>query len=180
VIDLGNDDDPAALVAMLKFCYEGAYSCYSPHKSPADHHLAMYRLADLYDMSDLRKEASRRLIASLGPVESAYDTLWIQDDSIGMIQQILGPEADSFADNSIQKDVYKHITVNIKTVYKNALFRNLLADESMFNETFSQKFTDKIGEIITNPHRLCHCCPPTPGSMARSVDWSAPTGGIRW
>jgi hypothetical protein len=170
VIDLGNEDDPDALVAMLKFCYEGIYSRYSYDISSADHHLVMYLLDDLYDISGLRKEASRRFIAALCPVDSGHDSLWITDETIRSIQQILGPDADSFADNSIQQDVYKHVIRFIKLFYKSTYFRGLLADGSMFDESFVSKFNDKIGEIVSDSHHVCHYCyPPSPAS-----------GEIRW
>jgi hypothetical protein len=52
VIDLGKHDDPPAVIAMIGYCYHGTY----PERGdlPAEHHLTMYRLADFYDIPDLR------------------------------------------------------------------------------------------------------------------------------
>jgi hypothetical protein len=44
------------------------------------------------------------------------------DEIVLVIQKVLGPNADSFADNSIQQDVYEHVINNIGVLYKNTLF----------------------------------------------------------
>lgn len=184
MINLDDEDDPNALVAMLRFCYEGTYVYCSSDKSPADDHITMYRLGDLYDISVLRQEASSRFIAFLGPVEPGWDCEpgadgpLITGEIIHSVQQILGPDADSFADNSIQQHVYKHVIKHITLFYKNAHFRDLLANGSMFNESFARKFTDEIGEILSfhYHHRRCHCSyPPSP-----LPDWSTAPMEVRW
>jgi hypothetical protein len=71
------------------------------------------------------------------------------DEIVLVIQKVLGPNADSFADDSIQQDVYEHVINNIGVLYKNTLFQTLLADGVMFNKAFSRQFTQKIGEMIS-------------------------------
>ncbi|KEQ74592.1 hypothetical protein M436DRAFT_44458, partial [Aureobasidium namibiae CBS 147.97] len=181
-IDLGNDDEPAALVAMLKFCYDGVYCirpC-SPDTDIADQHLAMYRLADLYDMPDLRGYACSELLDSLSPFGESWQEIEVTNRIVLVVQKILGPEVDSFADKNIQKIVYMHVIRHVKLFYKNTLFRSLLTDGFMFNELYAQKFTDVIGGMLSHPHRRCSVCypgwPPAPESGA----WDQPVAGIRW
>ncbi|KAG9589142.1 hypothetical protein KCU77_g8751, partial [Aureobasidium melanogenum] len=102
---------------MLRYFYDGDYDkVAAPGDNPADHHLAMYRLADLYDAPDLRGDACAKLLGCLRPVHKDNDEIiwasWgstpsefhMTDQTILSIQQILGPDADSFADNSIQEN----------------------------------------------------------------------------
>jgi hypothetical protein len=105
VIDLSDEDDPDALRAMIDFCYHGTYIMYR-HKhgeNPTHQHLTMYRLADFYDIPDLCMKTSHEFVASLSPVGSP--NLSMTDEIVRSIQQILGPEAESFANNTIQNDV---------------------------------------------------------------------------
>lgn len=152
VIDIGNDDDPTAVTAMLRFFYDGSYLLDKSGDNTADQHLTMYRLADLYDASDLRKAASRHLIGHFR--EDRYnwgspDPYRMADQIIRTIQQIIGPNADTFADNSIQEDVFKFIFEEASSLYKNELFQELLSDGSMFGESFTRRFLLKTGELIT-------------------------------
>lgn len=178
MIDLGDEDYPAALVDMLKFCYLDHYSTWpcSLASEPANQHIAMYRLADLYDMPELREYASDEILNCLNSVGQDWQEPQVTDRTVLIAQKILGPDVDPFADNSIQKRVYAQVTGAIKLFYKNALFRALLADGSMFNESFLQKFTDVVGETISQPLRVCHCChTPPPG-----LDWSSQPAEISW
>lgn len=182
MIDLGHDDDPAALVAMLKFCYLNYYctSPCSPDSDTADQHLAMYRLGDLYDMPDLREYACSEILDRLSPYEESWHKIEVTDGIVLVVQKILGPDVDSFADNSIQKRVYMHVTQHVKLFYKNALFRALLANGSMFNEAFLQKFTDVVAGIITHPHFRCYDCSPKCTPPPDSTAWDQSPAGVTW
>lgn len=155
MIDIGDNDDPAAVTAMLRFFYDGTYRLEGLDGNSSEQHLIMYQLADLYDSRDLREEASRQFIRSLrtfvpGP-ESNQSHL--PDHVIQSIQQVLGPTADTFADNSIQEDVFKFILKEASFLYKTELFQELLGSGSMFSETFSRRFAQKTGELITRLQR---------------------------
>jgi hypothetical protein len=146
VIELNDEDDEPSLLAMLRFCYDGIYSWFKLDYDHVDQHLTMYRLADLYDIPELRGKASKYLITMLSPVGA---TLKKTDEIVLLIQKVLGPNADSFADNSIQQDVYEHVIDQIGILFKNTLFQTLLADGTMFNKTFGSLFTQKVGEIVS-------------------------------
>lgn len=152
VIDIGNDDDPAAVTAMLRFFYDGTYRLDGLDSNSIDKHLTMYRLADLYDSRDLRKEASRQLIDQFGQGRygcSDPDQYCLADHIVQSIQQIIGPSADMFADNSIQEDVFKFIVEHANSLYKNKLFQELFGEGTMFSESFSRRFLQKTGELST-------------------------------
>jgi hypothetical protein len=154
VIDLGNDDSPAALAAMLKFCCDGAYHCCPSDKVPADHHMATYRLADLYDIVDLRREASDRLITSLEATRTSDGNIEMTDETVTSIQQILGTDADSFADKNIQEDVFEHVVRRSRLFYQNSSFQALLADGCMFTEHFGYRFAGRVAQIMTEPNSV--------------------------
>ncbi|KAH0362072.1 hypothetical protein KCU65_g8264, partial [Aureobasidium melanogenum] len=166
VLDIGNDDDPAAVTAMLRYFYDETYCLDGVDGKPADQHLTMYRLGDLYDASDLRKRASYQLINHLR--EGRYSLndpaqYRLSDHSVLSIQQIIGPSADAFADNSIQEDVFKFTIEQASALYKNELFQELFGDGTMFSESFSRRFLQKTGELMG---RLQY--------NSRSEDWGAP------
>jgi hypothetical protein len=157
VIDLGAEDDPDALMAMLRFCYhDHDYKLTTYGKDTAGQHIAMYKLADLYDIPDLRQEATGILIATMCPYQREDGHHQMSNKVIRSIQRVLGPEADSFADQSIQQRVYEHVVGNTKLFFQNPLFRSLLADGVIFNEPFSYDFTDKIGEMISTRSQRFH------------------------
>lgn len=152
VIDIGGDDDPAAVTAMLRYFYDETYRLDGLDGDSADKHLTMYRLGDLYDAPDLRKRASCHFIGSLR--EDRYgtsepDQYRFPDHIVRSIQQVIGPGADTFADNSIQGDVFKFIIEQASSLYKSELFQELLGDGTMFSEPFSRRFLQKTGELIT-------------------------------
>ncbi|KAK6003108.1 hypothetical protein QM012_000953 [Aureobasidium pullulans] len=150
VIDLGSDDDPAAVTAMLRFFYDGTYRLDGLDGNPTDQHLTMYRLADFYDAPDLRKEASYQLVSKLKAPSSWVDPgqYNLSNQTIRSIQQILGPSAGAFADNTIQEDAFEFAIEKAGTLYKNVLFKKLLGDGDMFNEEFARRFAQEIGELI--------------------------------
>ncbi|KAI4746712.1 hypothetical protein E4T50_02976 [Aureobasidium sp. EXF-12298] len=153
VVDLGDDDDPDALVTMLKFCYYDYYDispCEDGNES-TDQHLAMYRLGDIYDIPELRREASRKLVLGLSPtaVSEPWQEAKMTDKTILIIQKILGPEAVFFADNMIKRKVFEHVIEHAKLLYKNSLFCGLLADGIMFNQWFGRDFVRRVGEMLS-------------------------------
>jgi hypothetical protein len=180
VIDLSSDEDPAALIAMPKFCYDGIYHCYKLDGNAADQHVAMYRVADLYDIITLRDEPSSRFVISLKPVHLGHGVNLMTDETVLLIQQVLGPDADPFADNSIQQKVYRHVLRHSKVIYNNALLRRLLADGSMFNESYAQRFTDSIGQLVSGHNHVYCCCYPSGPSSPRPISWDALPAEARW
>ncbi|KAG9559437.1 hypothetical protein KCU71_g7752, partial [Aureobasidium melanogenum] len=185
VIDIGDDDDPAAVTAMLRFFYDGTYRLDGLDGNSADQHLTMYRLGDLYDAPDLRKRASCQFINHLR--EGRYsasepDQYRFPDHIVRSIQQVIGPSADTFADNSIQGDVFKFIMEQASSLYKSELFHELLGDGTMFSESFSRRFLQKTGELIarlqTRGRDDWGARPTTPRDTPYS--WDVYTGDYNW
>ncbi|KAI4752799.1 hypothetical protein E4T51_14051 [Aureobasidium sp. EXF-12344] len=175
VIDIGDDDDPIAVTAMLRFFYEGNYCLDDFDGKSANQHLTMYRLVDLYDAPDLRKAASRHLINSFrafSPGWNDSDQHLIADRVVQLVQQILGPSADTFADNSIQQDVFKFILQGANSFYNNELFQELLSNGSMFSEAFGRRFAQKTGELITRLKSRSHNSFGTDSPLAEP--WNTP------
>ncbi|KAG9660094.1 hypothetical protein KCU95_g7946, partial [Aureobasidium melanogenum] len=176
MIDIGDDDDPAAVTAMLRFFYDGTYRLDGLDGNPADQHLTMYRLGDLYDAPDLRKIASCQFINHLR--EDHYGSsdpnqYHFPDHIVRSIQQIIGPRADTFADNSIQGDVFKFIIEQASSLYKSELFQELLGEGDMFSESFSRRFLQKTGELITRlQSRGRDDSWGTPPATPRDTPWS--------
>jgi hypothetical protein len=171
VLALSDEDDPDALVAMLRFCYgDRAYKLPKFGKNTANQDIAMYQLADLYDIPDLRKEATGRLIESLRPFQGGDRELLMSNKTVRAIKRVLGPDTDSFADKSIQQSVYAYVVENVKPFFKNALFRSSLAEGSLFNESFNRQFTDKIGDVISGTYlRVSSRLSYAPWSPPRSI-----------
>jgi hypothetical protein len=155
MIDLGKHDDPAAVIAMIGYCYHGTY----PERGdlPAEHHLTMYRLADFYDIPDLRTKTSWQVLASLSPANNP-DVL-MTSEAIRSIRKIVGPDVECFADNSIQEEVFKLVVSNIKHLYKNNLFKTLLAEGIMFDKRFAKDFVDKVDQLISDLDKRCSASP---------------------
>jgi speckle-type POZ protein len=64
VVDL-SDNDPAAIEAMLEFMYTYDYEQPIDNTRPAVFHARMYKLADRYDVPELRKLARKKFKQSL-------------------------------------------------------------------------------------------------------------------
>jgi hypothetical protein len=152
VIDLGDEDDPNALMAMLRFCYDNRpYSVTLGQDTGSAglhrQHITMYRLADFYDVPDLREAACGRLIDTFGPYCSG-DHAMMSSEVVQTIREVLGPDVPPFADKKIQRCAYSYILKNIKLFFENPSFRRHLADGSMFNKSFSREFTNKMAQIV--------------------------------
>jgi len=153
VINLGDDDDPNDVEAMLKYFYHGSYTTpliTAPGQDNLGKHLAMYLLADMYDAPALRKEASTLLIACLKVLIDGEGRpgRTIDYSAISSIKQILGPGAGNFADKTLQEEVFQLVIANINRMYKNQLFRQLLSSGKMFDEDFGLKFACRTGELL--------------------------------
>ncbi|KAH0017827.1 hypothetical protein KCU78_g7410, partial [Aureobasidium melanogenum] len=178
-IDIGDDDDPAAVTAMLRFFYDAIYCVDGLDGKSTDQHLIMYRLADLYDAPELRREASRRLIERFstslrGWYVSDQDQPVTVNHIVRSISQILGPSADTFADNDIQGLVFNFVIQNASSLYKNELFQELLGDGTLFDEAFGRRFAQKTSELIT---RLESRIPKPNASIPapfRMMSWGTP------
>ncbi|KAG9557850.1 hypothetical protein KCU71_g6910, partial [Aureobasidium melanogenum] len=183
-IDIGDDDDPAAVTAMLRFFYDAIYCVDGLDGKSTDQHLIMYRLADLYDAPELRREASRRLIERFstslrGWYVSDQDQPVTVNHIVRSISQILGPSADTFADNDIQGLVFNFVIQNASSLYKNELFQELLGDGTLFDEAFGRRFAQKTSELITRLESRI----PKPNSWGTPVadpsSWDS-TGPTAW
>ncbi|KAH0277523.1 hypothetical protein KCU91_g3115, partial [Aureobasidium melanogenum] len=175
MIDIGGDDDPAAVTAMLRYFYDETYRLDGLDGDSADKHLTMYRLGDLYDAPDLRKRAACHFINSLREDRygtSASDQYQFPDHIVRSVQQVIGPSADTFADNSIQGDVFKFIIEVASSLYKSELFQELLADGTMFGESLSRRFLQKTGELITRLQSRAREDWGAPPSTPRDTPWS--------
>lgn len=153
VIDLGKDDDPAAVIAMLRYFYDDKYYYIPPARldSSLHQHMIMYRLADKYDVAKLRKEAAKGFLESLRAcfvgTEEELEKVELSR-AVRMTQKILGPDAGAFADKSIQEDVFAVIIQQTTILYKHELFQKPLVTGKMFDEVFGQGFTQKTGELL--------------------------------
>ncbi|KAH0009359.1 hypothetical protein KCU78_g10765, partial [Aureobasidium melanogenum] len=162
MIDIGDDDDPAAVTAMLKFFYDGTYRLDGLDGNPADQHLTI-------DSS---------------PNWNNPDLSSVIDHVVRAMQKILGPSADTFADNSIQQDAFKFICREASYFYKNELFQELLSNGSMFSKAFGCRFAQKTGELITRLKSRSHGSFGTDSPIAEPWNipwsWDTPAHELNW
>ncbi|THV92702.1 hypothetical protein D6D25_09472, partial [Aureobasidium pullulans] len=90
ILDLGEEDDPDAVCALIKDLYGDTYHEQDvpfDHGEYYDNHLTTYTIGDKYDSATLRQQALNKLLRS---IESELSCRDIPVPVIHFIQKILG------------------------------------------------------------------------------------------
>lgn len=166
VINLGDDDDPDAIFAMLKHFYNMNYANQSIGPSgeagELQFRLKVYQTADFYDAPDLRAQAATRFYSCMSnSIARPARSDDIPEYVVLMIQEVLGPNAPVFPDDRLQDDIFHIVKTNTTKLHQNKLFLKLLAKGEMFNDQYGEMFAQQVGELLASA--------TTRSSPARSV-----------
>ncbi|THX34638.1 hypothetical protein D6D10_07500 [Aureobasidium pullulans] len=139
ILDLGEEDDPDAVCALIKHLYGDTYH---EQDVPFDHgeydnHLTVYTIGDKYDSATLRQQALNRLLSS---IESELSYRDIPVPVIHFIQKILGPSAIVFGDKAIQTGVCQLVSKYVYNLWNSKTFAALLIKGDMLDEEYSESF----------------------------------------
>ncbi|KAI4731272.1 hypothetical protein E4T49_00901 [Aureobasidium sp. EXF-10728] len=150
IVELYDNVSSDAIMAMLKHLYGMDYKDQSIHhdfRGISQVHLEVFVLGDKYDVDSLRKQAADRFMKFLtGEAEDGS----FYDETIHVIQRLLGPDAPELADRSLYLRA-KHFILNRypMRLFEDETFRDLLGKGKMLNEKLAVAFLHKIHE------RLC-------------------------
>ncbi|CAD0014870.1 unnamed protein product [Aureobasidium pullulans] len=139
ILDLGEEDDPDAVCAMIKDLYGDNYFEQVPvdHAEQFDNYLTVYTIGDKYDSATLRQQALNKLLRS---IESELSYRDIPVPVIHFIQKILGPSAIVFGDKAIQTGVCQLVSKYVYNLWNNKTFAALLIKGDMLDEKYGERF----------------------------------------
>ncbi|KAH0370555.1 hypothetical protein KCU65_g2584, partial [Aureobasidium melanogenum] len=147
IIDLGEDDEPDMIRAMIKFMYGGRYIDYSRlHESIVEAMVEMFILADKYDVKRLRISANSHFARAMDIAFSnvgknvGYQHRFITS----MIPRICGPSALQLADKTLQQSILNLCKKHWSTLHLDPDFCTLYASigsRPRFEECF-EAFSD--------------------------------------
>ncbi|TIA39785.1 hypothetical protein D6C79_07570 [Aureobasidium pullulans] len=139
ILDLGEEDDPDAVCALIKHLYGDTYH---EQDVPFDHgeydnHLTVYTIGDKYDSATLRQQALNKLLSS---IESELSYRDIPVPVIHFIQKILGPSAMVFGDKKIQTGVFQLVLEYVYELWTDKTFAALLIKGEMLDKEYGGRF----------------------------------------
>ncbi|THY42837.1 hypothetical protein D6C97_09439 [Aureobasidium pullulans] len=125
ILDLGEEDDPDAVCAMIKDLYGDNYFEQVPvdHAEHFDNYLTVYTIGDKYDSATLRQQALNKLLRM-----------------IHFIQKILGPSAMVFGDKKIQTGVFQLVLEYVYELWTDKTFAALLIKGEMLDKEYGGRF----------------------------------------
>ncbi|THY13913.1 hypothetical protein D6D01_08246, partial [Aureobasidium pullulans] len=136
ILDLGDDDDPDAVCALIKHLYGNTYHEQNvpfDHGEYYDNHLTTYTIGDKYDSASLRQQALTKLLRNI-ECELIQPNNEIPDLVIHFIQKIRGPSAIVFGDKAIQTGVCHLVSKYVYDLWNNKTFAALLIKGDMLDE----------------------------------------------
>ncbi|THZ17159.1 hypothetical protein D6C89_08913, partial [Aureobasidium pullulans] len=148
VIDLGTEDDPDALIAMLKHQYGYGFACQDvPDERSEDcvnYYLNVYKLADFYDVdalgTDVVQSIKEHLTSDIGFCGTKYG---LYEETIFGMQRVLGPEAVQYADKLLLSTMKEFVLQWAKELMHEKKFVQELALGKMFDKEFGIVFLNK-------------------------------------
>ncbi|KAI5200831.1 hypothetical protein E4T38_06358 [Aureobasidium subglaciale] len=135
-IDLGDDEDPGAIRAMIRHIYELPYdkmlegdtaddtAAYSINEDLL-FHIVVFTAADKYDVASFRP-----LVVS--QFEGLVETNWEGEEFATSIQKLTGPSAGHLADNTLQAAAAAFCAKNLTELIKKDAFVKMIQEEEPF------------------------------------------------
>lgn len=147
-IELHGDDDHEAVMAMLRHLYGSSYKEQEIWVMPgnrANAHLSVFMLGDKYDISSLRAAAATIFNHYLS---DQVDEDGFDDESIYLIQTLLGPNALQLADESLTLLAREVVLDHVPALIFNELARSLLAEGTMLNKELVKTMLLELAEYL--------------------------------
>ncbi|THV73809.1 hypothetical protein D6C92_02930 [Aureobasidium pullulans] len=158
-IDLGDDDDPEAVRAMIRHIYDLPYdqmlegntsddtAAYSTNEDLL-FYIAVFTAADKYDVSTLRPLVVKKF-------EDLMETTWEGDQFATAIQKLTGPSAGHLADNTLQTAAATFCAKNLTKLIKKETFVKMIQDEEPFSGRLLTGFVTGISALPPVPFFRC-------------------------
>ncbi|THW09982.1 hypothetical protein D6D25_07674, partial [Aureobasidium pullulans] len=149
-IDLGDDDDPEAVRAMIRYIYDLPYdqmleantfddtAAYSTNEDLL-FHIAVFTAADKYDVSTLRPLVVKKF-------EDLMETTWEGEQFATAIQKLTGPSAGHLADNTLQAAATGFCAKNLPKLIRKEAFVNMIQEEEPFTGRLLAGLFNREGE----------------------------------
>ncbi|THY03267.1 pectin lyase-like protein [Aureobasidium pullulans] len=149
-IDLGNEEDPNLLFAMLNHFYNDDYNNHIGQNNPIrDHstlHLEIFLPADMYDAPCLRDAAKQRFIKGMTNAAKWHSP--IHDEQIEVFQRVVGLDAVQFADVSLQEETFGALEMYVREIMQTPRVAMLVGRGEMFSQEFAERFARKISALL--------------------------------
>ncbi|THZ73731.1 hypothetical protein D6C85_03899 [Aureobasidium pullulans] len=149
-IDLGNEEDPNLLFAMLNHFYNDDYNNHIGQNNPIrDHstlHLEIFLLADMYDAPSLRDAAKQRFIKGMTNAAKWHSP--IHDEQIEVFRRVVGLDAVQFADVSLQEETFGALEMYVREIMQTPRVAMLVGRGEMFSQEFAERFARKISALL--------------------------------
>ncbi|KEQ61160.1 uncharacterized protein M437DRAFT_26213, partial [Aureobasidium melanogenum CBS 110374] len=135
-VDLGDDEDPEAILAMIRHIYDLPYDMMiegntvddsAPYSTNEDllFHINVYAVADKYDVPSLRPIVVKKF-------EDLMEITWESDDFVARIQKLTGPSMGHIADPSVQAAAAAFCAKHLHKLAKQDNFVEMIQDEGPF------------------------------------------------
>jgi hypothetical protein len=135
-VDLGEDEDPDAIRAMIRHMYDLPYdqmlvdntandsAAYSTNEDLL-FHIGVFTAADKYDVASLRPLVVKKF-------ESLMETNWEGENFAASIQKLTGPSAGHLADNTLQAAAAAFCSKHLIQLVDNDAFVKMVQQEEPF------------------------------------------------
>ncbi|KAG9698952.1 hypothetical protein KCU95_g1825, partial [Aureobasidium melanogenum] len=137
IIDLGEDDEPDMVRAMIKFMYGGRYIDYSrlPGGNIVEAMVDMFVLADKYDVESLRVSVCNHFTRAMDiAFSNVGKNLTYQHCFItSIIPRICGPSALQLADKTLQQSILDLCKEHWTTLHRDPDFCTLYGTGQLFD-----------------------------------------------
>ncbi|KAG9697413.1 hypothetical protein KCU95_g3711, partial [Aureobasidium melanogenum] len=135
-VDLGDDENPEAIRAMIRHIYDLAYDKMIEENTVDDSaaystnedllfHIAVFTAADKYDVASLRPLVVKKFI-------DLMETSWESEGFATSIQKLTGPSAGHLADNTLQAAAAAFCAKNLTKLVKKDEFVKMIQEEEPF------------------------------------------------
>lgn len=150
-IDLGDDEEPEAIRAMIRHIYGLPYGNTIKEKSEDDNASASVK-ADLIFLVHLFIAADKYDVPSLRPLvveefEDLMHTNWKGDQFIPSMQMLCGPSAGHLADNSLQVAAASFCADHLDRLLKHDSFAAMIRKEEPFAGQLLTRFANRTNGI---------------------------------
>lgn len=148
VVELHDDANPDAIMAMLKHLYGSDYKKQDWVEHEAHNievHLSVFILGDKYDISSLRVQAAA-LFKRFMDTECEHESYYAQ--TIYAIQKLIGPNAPQLADKALAQYTRDVVLDYYDYLFDNETFRSLMAEGSMLQKDLAMDVLDKINDRV--------------------------------
>ncbi|KAG9667691.1 hypothetical protein KCU95_g4913, partial [Aureobasidium melanogenum] len=177
VIDLGEDDEPDMVRAMIKFMYGGRYIDYSrlPSESVVEAMVEMFILADKYDVERLRVSVCNHFTRAMDVAFSDVGkNITHQHRFItSIVPRICGPSALQLADQTLRQSILDLCKVHWSTLLLDPDFCTLYGTGQLFDGDHALEFGRHLQLLLDNSDkkvRLEFWCPVPESCIEESFE----------